>query len=92
MSAEDNATAIDEHDLANRLFCADGADAWVVEIKQLTGQGQLYHVFCGDWFRPVDHGEDFEAGIHAMDDFGFDWQLAPDVIADIRRFIVQHLG
>ena len=72
MRAQDNASAIDEDDFSDWLFGSDCTGAWVVEIKQFTGQWQLDHILAGNWFRIVDHREYLETRVHSVDDFGFD--------------------
>ena len=90
--AEDNAASIDNHEFGDGFLRADGPGAWVVEIKQFARQGELHHVFVRHGLRLVEHGKDLGAGIHAVNDFGLDGQDAPNVLANVRRLIVQHFG
>ena len=92
VGSQDNAAAIDNNDLRHRLPGPYGSGAGIAEIEQFAGQGQLDFVFLGHRLGIIEHGKDFGARIHAMNDLGLDWQEVPDVLANLGGFVVEHFS
>src|SRR2546423_4909739 len=92
VSAEHDPAAINQDDFAHGLFRADSTCAWVIKVKKLARERQLDEVFLRDGLRLIEHRKDFKAGVHAVNDFGFDRQPAPDIFTNVGRFILEHLS
>lgn len=89
--AQNHAAPVNQHDFRNGLFAVRYIAAAVTEIKQLARERKLAKIFRRRRLGVVEEREDFRAGIHPVNDLGFNRQDFPDELANAGCFIVEHL-
>src|SRR5437773_2007146 len=91
-TAQHYTASIHQNDFRDWFLAVRDVAAAVIEIKQFARQRKLRQIFWREWLRILQHRKDLRAGVHPMYYFGFHRQDLPDMLAYIRRLIVQHFG